>query len=379
MIPLALVSACSSSAPAPPTHRVSVTLTIGALDDPQYALTRVEAITTASDGNIFVLQHEDGNVREYDSNGQFVRFIGRRGVGPGEFALPTKLWWSDGQLWVADGNLLRATRFDRMGKPTATQSLAAPFVRLELTNVELLNDSLLLAIEPTRPGHPRLDRDSTPLVRIHGSTADTVIWLDVRNTAALVGVPGKTTIATRHPIASNDVFRITPNRDGFVVARRRLQNHPGHAELLWFDREGQQIRAQQFDLPLVPVPASIRDSILDSYGSRLVQSGSASSEASGREIARKSLNLPESYPPFGEVILGVDGSIWVSRGRDRSAETWLHIGTNGDLAGTVTIPSGIRVLHVAPPHMFGVRQNELGVPSVVRLTILLVHDERRAQ
>src|SRR5688572_20972700 len=72
MIPLALVSACSSSAPAPPTHRVSVTLTIGALDDPQYALTRVEAITTASDGNIFVLQHEDGNVREYDSNGQFV-------------------------------------------------------------------------------------------------------------------------------------------------------------------------------------------------------------------------------------------------------------------------------------------------------------------
>ncbi|MEX2281949.1 MAG: methyltransferase domain-containing protein [Gemmatimonadota bacterium] len=366
---LIFLSACSSSDSLPPSHAAIVTLTIGALDDPHYALSRVEGITTSSDGHIFVLQHEDANVREFDSNGTFVRLIGRRGTGPGEFSLPTRLWWSDDDLWVADGNLSRATRFDRSGAPLATQSLAAPFVQLALTTIELLNDSVLLASERVIRGHARFDRDSTPLLRIHGAVADTILWLDVRNATALVGAPGKTFIQTRHPIADNDVVRVQHKRDGFVVARRNLRTEPGGAELLWFDQRGGLLRKRRFNLPRIPVPSAFTDSILDSFASRLASAGTAGSEAAARELARKALNLPDYYPPFGEVLLGEDGSIWVSRGRDQSTQTWLHIGAEGNLAGTVSLPAGIRLMHVAPPHIFGVQQNELGVPFVVRLAV----------
>ncbi|MGH7461063.1 MAG: 6-bladed beta-propeller [Longimicrobiales bacterium] len=106
---------CSASSAEPPALTASATLSIGALDDPRYAFSQIEGISVGPDGHIFVLQHQDANIRVYDSTGVFVRLIGRRGMGPGEFSLPTKMWWSAGSFWVADGNLLRATRFDRNG------------------------------------------------------------------------------------------------------------------------------------------------------------------------------------------------------------------------------------------------------------------------
>ena len=52
-------------------------------------------------------------------------------MGPGEFSLPTKLWWSDGGLSVLDGNLLRVTDIDQNGLLRSTRPLSAVGVSLE--------------------------------------------------------------------------------------------------------------------------------------------------------------------------------------------------------------------------------------------------------
>jgi hypothetical protein len=347
-----------------------MTLSIGALDDPQYAFSRIEGISIGPDGHIFVLQHEDANIREYDSAGVFVRFIGRRGMGPGEFSLPTKMWWSEGLLWVADGNLMRATRFDRNGTALETRNLYAPGVQLTLTGVDLLRDGSLLALERVSHGHPTLARDSTPLVRIRDGVADTIVWLDVRNTSAQVSDAARQRfLMFRHPFGDNDVHRIAATRDTIVVARRNVQSGTGRAELLWFDLEGTELRRQEFELPLFPVPAYVRDSVIDNIASMLTGSAMMTDRAAARAQVEKSLSIPQTYPPFGDLILAADGSIWVRRGQVDSSDVWLIIDRQNDLVGTAAIPSGSRILQVTPPHAWGVQSSELGFPSVVRFTI----------
>jgi hypothetical protein len=271
-------------------------------------------------------------------------------MGPGEFSLPTKMWWSEGSLWVADGNLMRATRFDRNGTALETRNMYAPGVQLTLTSVDLLRDGSLLALERVSHGHPTLARDSTPLVHIRDGVADTIVWLDVRNTSAQVGdAAGKRFLMFRHPFADNDVHRIVAARDTIVVARRNVQSGTGRAELLWFDLEGTELRRQQFELPLFPVPAYVRDSVIDNIASMLTRSAMMSDLAAARAQVEKSLSIPQYYPPFGELILATDGSVWVRRGQVDSSDVWLIIDRQNPVVGTVAIPSGTRILHIAPP------------------------------
>ncbi|MGH7468084.1 MAG: 6-bladed beta-propeller [Longimicrobiales bacterium] len=369
-IVLLTAASCASPTADPLALTAKVTLSIGAFDDDRYAFSRIEGITVGPGGHIFVLQHEDANVREYDSTGAFVRFIGKRGMGPGEFSLPTKMWWSDGSLWVADGNLMRATRFERSGVAVETQAMAAPGLGFSLQNADLLRDGSLLGQEQFVPGHPRFDRDSTPLVRVRGSVVDTILWLNVRNFAAFVGDPAKKRFFTmRHPFADYDVYRIAPTRDTIVVTRRNVRSQPGRAELLWFDLNGIQLRRRQFNLAPVPIPGAVRDSVIDFFAGAITRSGIAPTMTVGREITRRSLTLPQDYPPFGEVLLAADGSIWVCRGQSQSTDLWLIIGTTGQPLARVTVPLGLRLLYIAPPHAWAVQTNELGVPAVVRLTV----------
>ena len=366
---LLIAAGCSTSATDPPALTARATLSIGALDDPRYAFSRIEGISVGPDGHVFVLQHEDANIREYDSAGAFVRIIGRRGMGPGEFSLPTKMWWSDGSLWVADGNLLRATRFDRHGSAVETRAISGAGVQLSLTSIDLLRDGSLLAMERTVPGHPQLGRDSTPLVRIRDNAVDTILWLDVRNTSARVGYPdGRRFLMFRHPFSDNDVHRILATRDTIVVARRNVEPGSGRAELLWFDLNGTQLRRREFELPLLAVPALVRDSVIDNIAQVLTGPANATL-AVAREQVVKSLTIPRDYPPFGELLLATDGSVWVRRGQVGSSDVWWIIDSLGKVSGQLALPPGTRILHVTPPHAWGVRSDELGVPKVVRLTV----------
>jgi hypothetical protein len=366
---LLIAAGCSDPAADPPALSARVTLSIGALDDPDYTFSRIEGISVGPDGHIFVLQHEDANIREYDSTGEFVRLIGRRGMGPGEFSLPTKMWWSEGSLWVADGNLLRATRFDRNGTAVETRAISGAGVPLSLTAIDLLRDGSLLAQERVSHGHPTLARDSTPLVRIRDSVVDTILWLDVRNTVAQVSYPGgQRLLMFRHPFADNDVHRIQATRDTIMVARRNVQPGSGRAELLWFDLNGRQLRSREFELPLIPVSAHVRDSVIDNIAQAMTGSGRMPSLAAARAQVTKSLTVPQYYPPFDELHLAPDGSIWVRRGQIESSDIWLIIDQKGTVSGKLALPPGIRVLHVTLHHAWAVRSDPLGVPKVVRLT-----------
>src|SRR6185503_5497678 len=58
---------------------------IGSGDDSLYQLATVMGAVRLSDGSIAVATMSTNNIRVYDARGRYVRAIGRRGQGPGEF------------------------------------------------------------------------------------------------------------------------------------------------------------------------------------------------------------------------------------------------------------------------------------------------------
>src|SRR5690606_1052561 len=68
----------------------------------------------------------DNAITEYAANGRFVRQIGRRGGGPGEYELPRNLFVSaDGALHVLDAQLTRYTVFNPNGRVRSTRPISA--------------------------------------------------------------------------------------------------------------------------------------------------------------------------------------------------------------------------------------------------------------
>ncbi|HEX6693790.1 MAG TPA: 6-bladed beta-propeller [Longimicrobiales bacterium] len=101
-----------------PVLRPGVALTLGgSAADPKNQFSVVRGVDVDQAGRIYVLDSYAYRVRVYDRNGTFIRDIGRRGEGPGEFSRlrgPQPFAHGNGvavvgdTLWVIDGQSLEA-------------------------------------------------------------------------------------------------------------------------------------------------------------------------------------------------------------------------------------------------------------------------------
>jgi hypothetical protein len=87
-------------------------LSIGGGDATDYVLGEIAMISTSREGTIFVTDLKEKDVKVFDSNGKFVRIIGKPGQGPGEFtAAPTYLHFlNKNEIFVVNGTKLSVFR-----------------------------------------------------------------------------------------------------------------------------------------------------------------------------------------------------------------------------------------------------------------------------
>lgn len=86
------------------------------LGDDEYMLGAVRDIAVGADGTLYVSDWQQDVVRMYDTEGRFLRQIGRRGQGPGEYASAPGLGvLPDGTLVMRDGNTSRLSFFSPEG------------------------------------------------------------------------------------------------------------------------------------------------------------------------------------------------------------------------------------------------------------------------
>ncbi len=101
--------------------RVVEDLRIGPAQDGPEAFGSIAAFAVGATGRIYVLDRQAQDVRVFDSEGRYVRTIGRKGGGPGEFQGANGLAIDPtGALWVVDPRSRRYSVFDSTGRLVGT-------------------------------------------------------------------------------------------------------------------------------------------------------------------------------------------------------------------------------------------------------------------
>ncbi|MEM7416656.1 MAG: 6-bladed beta-propeller [Gemmatimonadota bacterium] len=105
-----------AAAPSFDTVHLATSLEIGGEGDPDYEFFRVQQISPLASGNIVVTNGGTHELLFYDAVGSFIRRVGRRGEGPGEFGfLSTVYPWAGDSLITSDPRNRRISVFDSAG------------------------------------------------------------------------------------------------------------------------------------------------------------------------------------------------------------------------------------------------------------------------
>jgi hypothetical protein len=118
---LCVVCAASSLGLASQPHVLRLTRELvigdeGRDQNPAALLTATYRLHIRSNGRVVVEQALDHVLREIDSNGRYLRTIGRRGSGPGETSMLQSSGLIGDTLWTLDGPSGRAALFDANGR-----------------------------------------------------------------------------------------------------------------------------------------------------------------------------------------------------------------------------------------------------------------------
>ena len=85
--------------------------------DENYILNRPFDLKISDSGTIYILDWGDVRIQVYNKNGKYLRTIGRKGQGSGEFDTPAYFDLSaDGKIYLMDSRQRRITIFDTTGK-----------------------------------------------------------------------------------------------------------------------------------------------------------------------------------------------------------------------------------------------------------------------
>ena len=86
------------------TLKLEEDLTIGSDKDENYLFYKTWHLAVDKEGNIYVLDGGNDRIQVFDKEGQYLRTIGRKGQGPGEFRSPQKVFVIDksGEVYVPD-------------------------------------------------------------------------------------------------------------------------------------------------------------------------------------------------------------------------------------------------------------------------------------
>jgi hypothetical protein len=274
---------------------------IGQEDGPDhYMLSDVEYVGAFSDGRIAIGLMDDENIAVYDSTGTFIRYVGRRGRGPGEFVSRDDFFIIRGDTLLVNDRFPRElSRFtpelEYVGRTMVVRPQGAPEVDV-LPGFLLggaFQDGTLLALrhpgeKPRRPGAPP---DSARPFRMAVDGRVLADFGSVPGSRPMIGVSGSQMI-----LMSREGLRIYSGETGRLTTLARIRMPY---------------------VPKWPLPAAMA-------GDTIAQ----------REWRQR----PDSSPPLSTIAIGdYRGNVWVrpNRSREDSTLAWLVFDSTGALRAAV--------------------------------------------
>jgi len=321
---------------------------IGTVDGPEpYRLFHVGGAAVLSDGRIAVLDGGSSEVRIFSKAGTWIRTMGGKGEGPGEFTYPYVMCLLPGDtLAVADARNL--SLFDAAGS----------FVR-------------------SSPG----------ALRVAGRFADGRYL--VQPSPPLGNLPAKGTIrpsralATAPPGASQvDTLIVVPGDEWYVergertlsVQRRPLGRIRSIAvqgdevatgdgttfQIRVLTEDGTRVRLIRRDADLTLAKSTIArfEASIDTIRNEAYRKG--------RRQLMRDLGYPDRLPAYDRLFFDPDGDLWARHYvvADERPSHWSVFDPSGRWLGVVVIPGGLRLFDIGDDYVLGRATDSLGVEYV---------------
>ena len=380
-------------------------LRIGSLEDPDYGFSRIRGVDVDRDGQVYVFERQDREIRVYSPDGRLIRRIGGAGEGPGEFQRDVRFGVVGDVVWAMDwvfGSPVRLTRFNRSGDVLSARrvegaligrlgTLGAAFLAPAFVDAEGLfvsDFSPFIAFQ--LPGNP--DSVRVPRVRFddQGAIVDTVGWytrLYSRPELTETIDVGASEYIVRPPPLAEPLEIIVA--DGRIRIDRPLARTAtgGVFRVAHLGFSDDTIYARTFRYTPVPYQEEQLDRLAGAAARPfagpvlvLIQPGETrrmlrrQQDSAGAHAAiRRAMRYPEFQLPVGGAShLGSDGSLWLRR-EDTGADTfrWIVLGVDGLPVGEVHLPrEGFSIAWSDSETLWAIEPDQLGVPWLVRYRIV---------
>lgn len=323
-----------------------------------YMLSRVFDALRLPDGRILVGNSATSEIRVFDREGKFLKSVGRKGNGPGEFGeLSSVRFWRlrDGSLLGYDGGNLRVHLFDSTLAYQRTVRIESTRdgLRAFLQGVFADGSWQMLALVPELKNEPGTYlRSAQQFVRFKpDGTPDTT----------LRRVEGRTRFV--HQFGSTTQFPFVPFTAEPLAAA---------GEHLWvMNGGGTELEQRNLRGDLVRVVRLMRDvpRTADVYA-RYVASSLATMDSSRRAQYEHfyGLNhpLPEHIPAYQAILVDATSHLWLERYRlpGDTIPSWDVVAPNGRWLGAVSVPPRLRVMQVGVDFVLGRHLDSLGVERI---------------
>jgi len=353
-----------------PRWSLTEQLRIGSLDDEEHALTEIRSLGLAvgTDGEIFVAQPQAGQIRMYDSAGGFVRTVGQRGRGPGEFSDLYVIGTLGDTLYAIDRSPGRVSLFTVSGEHLRTTDLAfpppTPF-HIPTPPFRLFPDGTgVLSPFALAEAYARGQLEATDYVRVDraGRLVNT-IFSHNEPRGLTIARSGGGVLSMTHPMPEFPLLAFSQDGSRMAVIERRVTGADrGEFRITELTLEGDTLHSTGVAYRPVLIPPEVVDSISASVTA--IATRFLGTE--GERAVGGSLQLPAHYPPVTGALYSNDSSLWVRReGGHATIDRW-EIYRDGEPVGQAEVPGGLALHVIHDDMLWGVEVDEFDVPYVVR-------------
>lgn len=352
-----------------PVRSADLELSLGALDDPVLAFSRISDLAVDPAGRLYVLQPQEGTLTVLTPEGDLELQLGGRGQGPGEFLAPAALGWRGDTLWVMDAAQRRLSWFHR-GRHVRTHRFAPlrlePGERVAAQWPMADGSHFALVMRPFEEpaGHPA---NVLTIIRTAegGTQGEAVAELRESYPFRLVidHAEGRThgsPLFSDFPLQSTDAWGARTA----IVDRPFGEPPEGTIRLTTLEPSGDTVFSREYLVDVEP----LTDQQWESRLSEALAAVDRPDRPYGAHEVEEASLRPRHWPSATRVVVGRDGHAWIGLAElpDRVERDWAVIDENGVPLYRVALPKGFRAFTASGDLVWGVWRDEFGIPHVQR-------------
>ncbi|MCL5031299.1 MAG: 6-bladed beta-propeller [Bacteroidetes bacterium] len=319
-------------------------------------------------GQIYINDEINTCIHLYSSNGKFIRKIGRKGKGPGEFQYIWGIKITKGDsLVVYDGSLYRITIY-------APGKFDSPIKTIKLPPIENKPD------QPGVIGNIYSGSTGLWLPKNNGkefliiyNTSYSKNDLTQKRYSKLYRIDSKGTLIQKDPVVKiEDVERlVVSSGGGFMVSRMPF----GRIPVICLNKDGIIYYAEtnNFKITAIDLYGKKKNEISYKIERIFIRDKLWQNELKNydylrqKDVEKSKMPLPKYLPFFDDFIIADNDNIWVAvNEKDYRSYKYYVFNNQGKLISTIPILDKTVIKIISKNFAYGIKTDDLGIQSIVR-------------